>query len=332
MRFLFFIILLALPEIAFSQGLIGTTQPQTAEVTGIETTQDPTVFLFISSFSTQLKPLLEKIITGKIFYTVVMNLFLFFAFMKMVFTVKDYMFASANTGDTRKAWLSLFTIGFVYFLIQAYLPALSALRGFALGLGEEVQFGLLGKRDPYYPLYYMYEVFDRTEFYWGSPDSLWEIPFWFINNAVAAVLGVILWALGFVMFLVNVVAGLWSIWTFTILASVGMIFLPFILSPQLDFLFNGWLRITIMVLLFGTFTRISSSLSVFGFSIFLGIPTLDAFDKKYWVLTANGGLADVLSIIAWTGMSIYGIRASFAVAQAVVSGMGASLAAPKGIG
>ena len=84
-----------------------------------------------------------------------------------------------------------------------------------------------------------------------------------------------------------------------------------------------------MVLLFGTFARISTALSIFGFSIFLGIPVINEFEDQTWIFTANGGLMDIFAMIIWSGMSIYGIKASLTIAQAVVSGMGAGLAAPK---
>lgn len=114
------------------------------------------------------------------------------------------------------------------------------------------------------------------------------------------------------------------------MALVGPLCIPLALSKHLSFIFDGWLRTIVMVLLFGAFARISTALSTLGYSLFLGVPVVGGFEEKYWILT-HENLLDIIALIIWSLMSIYGIKASFSFAQALVSGMGGGLSSPGSV-
>lgn len=281
----------------------------------------------IKTFTDKLPEIIQSVTTGDAFSRMVLNSFVFFSLLAIIFAVRDYIFGSAYAASLAGIISTFTSIAIVYALIQAYVPMLAAIKGWTLGIGAEVQAGILGKSDPLYPLYYMYEVATRVNFHWGEPDSILSTASWVLSNLFMMILGLILALLNVAMFLVNVIAGLWSIWGFSILAFVGQLLVPLILSPQLSFLFDGWLRIILMTLLFGAFARISTALSILGYSLLLGIPAVGGFAGKYWILTLDDFL-DIIALIVWSLMSIYGIKASFLFAQAVVSGMGGGISAP----
>ena len=316
---------------AYSIGILSTLLYSSGTLAdgAFSNSMDDTLFI-IDTFTRQLPALIEQTINGAEYSRMVINEWIFFSFIAIVMVASEHTLSSQAVSDGRNVFLTFVAVCLIYVLLQAYIPLLDAFKGWTLGVGTYIQQGLLGKSDPLYPLYYMYEVFTRVKFHWGEPESIFSMVSWFLSNLFMMLLGLVFTALNILMFLLNIVAGLWSIWGFSVMAFIGPLCIPFALFKPLSFIFEGWLKTMLMVLLFGTFTRISISLSVTGYSLLLGVPLIGGFEGEYWTLTLND-FPDLVALIIWSALSIFGIKSSFTFAQALVSGMGGGLSSPGSI-
>lgn len=286
-------------------------------------------FDVVQSITDGLKPLIDLVIKDSAYRNIVAVFFAFFGFFRIV-TAASYYIAGGSLVDLAK---QLGMIAYVFAALLLYPSFIGILESFISGLGDTIQETILNNGHPMYPLFYIFELWDRIKFDMTSGIGwrIWEFLPWLFNSAFSIILMILLFIIMTAMFIVNVAALLWTAWGFTILAFLGYMTVPLILSERFSFIADGWLKIFITVLLFGLLARLATSLTIVGFVIILDIPTVDSFQNQTFEFhTGEGNIGDIFLLIFWGGLSTFGIRSSFMFASSMVSGMGSGIASPKG--
>lgn len=276
----------------------------------------------IDTFTDRMPEIIGRAVNTPAYNSLVFVLMTAFGLFALVFAIRDYILDASNVSNVLSAVIA---VGITWVFVGMYSILVGVFLEFQTDFSAMLQLGLLGNSDPLYPLYYLFEVYDRVEIYNPAPDSVMGAIMWFFASIGYIFISLAFQLINVIMFLVQVVAGLWSIWGFAVLALVGKAMFPFLLFERMSFLFDGWLRVMLTVTFFAVMSKISTSLSVIGFSLLLGIPDLRSMEGEVWVMASGDG-TNLLALAVWGLMSIYGIKASYTFATGLVSGMSTGIA------
>jgi TrbL/VirB6 plasmid conjugal transfer protein len=144
-------------------------------------------------------------------------------------------------------------------------------------------------------------------------------------NSIGAMLGAI--TAGILMPVLGIAAlivDIWGFWGCVLAIAVSSIFVPFLLYERLQFLFDGWLRFFVGMLVYMIIARVNIGLVALAIMSYLGYAASD-------LLTPGGLIAmvlpvtkiqDTLGMVMMLGVGLFSLFATGGFARAVVSGAG----------
>lgn len=189
-------------------------------------------------------------------------LFAFFALMTFVWRFVAFGMRGFNLHDILEL---MFAIFFVYLLLTAYRTLVPAMASAGRYVGDALADGLIGTEDgmtlaeSIFVKVLTLSLRAECPGFWGCwEDPLPMLVTW-IGNFVLIVLGII-----------ATVVEVWMQWGFEIAYAVGWMTLPFLLFRKLAFLFDGWLRFFLSVIMYDIVAKVTLSVVLVCFSVLTG--------------------------------------------------------------
>lgn len=285
-------------------------------------------WVFLQRLTDGMPGLLTGIVENGAYIAITLTLFLFCASIFLVLALKEYMFA----GDARRMLESVLTVAVIWILIDNYEIGLWALYGWQEDFGSMVQFAILGTTNKWRAFETVVSILDRFEFGFLS-GSLNPIKIFtsLLGDFVFLIVMIVFCIILVSLILSVAVASLFSLWGFLIVGIIGPMLMPLALFPQLRFMFEGWVRTLFTVLLYSVIARFVLSISVWGFDLLLGTPTVSGSGLSQSVIVVTGrDFGALIGCIIWAASSIAVIGSVMGYAQSIVSGVGVAMADGKG--
>lgn len=214
---------------------------------------------------------------------------------------------------------------FVIFLFPSFVPITNIISNYAWGISSVIQESAIGTQDFSGPLQYMIaqvQSFDiEADGIFGAVvKALYDI-------FTALVVGVFMLCVMFALYLPTTLLFIQKI--------IGLLLVPTILLPQLNFLFQGWIRVFLSTILFIILARISVLAVIFLMGILLGDPYVGpgpggvvAIAPKVMKVNATSLLAMFAAIFALASFLLVASGQMAArIAGGIDGGLGAGLSA-----
>lgn len=206
---------------------------------------------------------------------------------------------------------------FAFVLLQLYDPITSAIWGMSEGLAGDIQYTIVGNRDPYFLPTWVFKMFNLLQ---TENGSLWDS---------IKILGIIIvWMLvTSILTLILYISSFFAVFGYALAKIVGIFFIPLIIFEGTRNYFDGWVRFFIGFVILAVVLRVNAiiiallvkaqCLSLIGNSVGFNLPTQPIFIK----FDGNQLLMDLI----FSGIvGIIFVISSFSFATALASGAGSA--------
>jgi hypothetical protein len=215
-------------------------------------------------------------------------------------------------------WFVAF-ITHVFFIIavRAAMSSYDALTGYMFGASYELQSiyatGLLG--------------YTPRNGAWGellqvmTHSTIESVAIW--NASILQVLVSCAYFLVFcILGLCAIIGGIYAQWGYLIAKLVGLLFIPFVLIPELRHYFMNWLGLFLSVCMFNVVAGVIMPLLLLATKMALGIPHLSEMGSEIVSLSVDDGFSSI-ALLCFILIGCFYMFRAFAIAGALVGGGGA---------
>lgn len=266
-------------------------------------------------FTEQIPSIIDKIFSDPVFENAIRNLFIGFSIIFIVTYAAKFI---ANDLKTSEMFSALIVYGFVSIGMVWFDTFLFACLSLTEGMGMAVQGAILDSDNPNYPVEFMVNIVSRFQVNWE-----WNI--FTIADRIIEVLILFIVSLLFILLaMAAVIASLIQSFLFLPISIVGKFVLPFILMPMFSFLFDGWLRLFISIILFGFIARMMVSIAVYLLALMFNIKEIDDFSGRIFEWNMDNVL-QILGAASVALLCLYGVLNAYALSASIVSGNSNSL-------